>query len=139
MLRFYDGTNFFEMNVTREEDQSLPYYGDAYIVCKLSSHGFQGQNDLWVAGECLREFYEGLKILEQKRHGEAILESLSPNELQVRIHSVGSRGHMAVSGCIGYLIYQDNSSFWHSVEFGFEFEPSQLIEAVHMPWVVQGS
>jgi hypothetical protein len=51
------------------------------------------------------------------------------------VHSVTSRGHIAVSGKTGYLIQHESGGFWHSVEFGFEFDPSQLASATKLAWV----
>jgi hypothetical protein len=127
--------DWFEMAVTIEEDHTLQSFGDAYITIKVQSHGFAGHNALWVTGNEFASFSRSLLALEKSLSGEAVLESISPNDLRFRIRSVSSRGHLAVEGETGYQIQGENGLYWHSVSFGIEFEPSQLTEAVKLPWV----
>jgi|GEM_PF-2402997 len=134
-LRFRQGENYFELFVMPEEDPALQNYGDAYATVDICSNGFRGRNDLWVSAASLREFCQALIMLEATRRGAAELESISPDELNVKVHSTTSRGHVAVSGKTGYLIQHENGGFWHSIEFGFEFDPSQLASATKLPWV----
>ncbi|MBC7910942.1 MAG: hypothetical protein H7Y30_10610 [Pyrinomonadaceae bacterium] len=135
MLRFSEGENYFELEVSPEEDANLPSFDDAHVTVEVCSNGFRGHNDLWVSSNSLHDFCRALVALEVSRQGMAQLESISPGELQVNVHSVTSRGHIAVSGKMGYLVQHENGSFWHAVEFGFEFDPSQLASAVKLPWV----
>lgn len=135
MLRFWEGEDFFELDVTPEEDAGLQSYGDAYVTVEVNSKGFRGHNDLWVSAESLRGFCRSLVTLEASRRGVAELESISPGELHVKVHSVTSRGHVAVSGKTGYLVRHEGGGFWHAVEFGFEFDPSQLTSATRLAWV----
>jgi hypothetical protein len=137
MLRFCEGENYFELKVSPEENVSLQSYGDAYITVEVSSSGFRGHNDLWVSSESLRGFCRALVTLEASRRGEAELESMSPEELHLKVHSITSRGHMAVFGKTGYLVQHESGGFWHAVEFGFEFDPSQLAAAAKLPWMLR--
>ncbi len=75
------------------------------------------------------------RALERERRGQALLESISPGELSLRIRSIDSRGHIAVEGFTGYGIQRDLFRPWHAVHFGFEFDPSQLVHAVHVDWI----
>ena len=135
MLRFWQGEDYFELAVAPEEDASLQGHGDAYVTVEVRSNGFGGHNDLWVSAESLRGFCRALVALEASRRGAAELESISPDELHLKVSSITSRGHVAVSGKTGYLVQQESGGFWHSVEFGFEFDPSQLTSAAALPWV----
>ena len=135
MLRFWQGENYFKLEVLPEENESLQSYGDAYVTVAISSNGYRGHNDLWVSAGSLRSFCRALVALEASRRGAAELESISPDELTLKVHSVTSRGHVAVSGKTGYLVQHESGGFWHSVEFGFEFDPSQLASAAKLPWV----
>jgi hypothetical protein len=135
ILRLQNIDDYFEMEVAIEEDHTLPNHGDAYITIKIQSHGFSGHNDLWVTGDEFASFCRSVVALEKSLSGEAVLKSISPNELRLCIRSISSRGHLAVEGETGYQIQGENGSFWHSVSFGIEFEPSQLSEAVKLPWV----
>ena len=101
----------------------------------VHSAGFEGHNDLWVGGDAMRAFCKALVALENARQGEAKLESISPDEFQLCVHAVSSGGHMAVAGATGYEIQREDAAFFHSVTFGFEFDPPQLMNAVKVDWV----
>lgn len=135
-FRISNGDNFFEMALSIEEDYTLPsYYGDAYIILKVQSSGFAGHNDLWVHSESLSAFSRALVALNKTLKGEAVLESISPNELVLRVFSCNSRGGLAVECSTGYHIIGESREYWHSVSFGFEFEPMQLSAMIQMPWI----
>jgi len=135
MIRFSDTTDFLELDLATQEQGDLPSQGDAYLTVSVSSNGYTGQNDLWVDQRAFRAFCSALVALEKNRKGEAILESMSPDELSLRVHSVDSCGHMAVSGITGYDVQREHRLFRHSVQFGFEFDPSQLLEVLKEDWV----
>ena len=122
-------------NFLNQEDGELPSRGDAYVTVRISSNGFSGHNDLWVSSESIRSFCRNLIRLEESRTGETILKSISPGELHIKVFSTSSRGHMGIEGTTGYSIQTENSRFNHSVSFGFEFDPSQLVQAVRVDWV----
>lgn len=42
---------------------------------------------------------------------------------------------MAVIGKTGYVVTNSRGGYWHSVEFGFDFDPSILIKIVKTEWV----
>ncbi|MEK8034998.1 hypothetical protein AACH06_29635 [Ideonella sp. DXS29W] len=135
MLRFAQGDSFFEMDVPVFEDVSLQSVNGSVVVLRVRSSGYAGENDLWVHTEDLHRFAIGLVELERSLRGEARLTSMSPNELDLKVLAVSSRGHLAVQGTTGHLIQGENQVSWDSVSFGFEFEPSQLSAAVAEPWV----
>lgn len=135
MLRFDNGHNYLEMSVEIDEDNSLQSYGDAAVSIRVHSHGFSGNSDFWVFRNVLESFCSSLIALEHAQEGEAFLESISPNELNITIRTLSSSGNFAVVGTTGHMIYEKNSKIWHSVSFGFEFEPSQMHEVFKLPWV----
>lgn len=87
------------------------------------------KNDLWLLGADFQRFCTELVELEATRKGEAKIESVSPGELELTVGSIDSLGHLAVWGKTGYHVL-GTSDYYHSVEFGFEFDPSQLQRAV---------
>ena len=135
MLRFENREDFIEIDLAMQEAGDLPSQGDAYLTMRVSSSGFTGHNDLWVLASSLWSFCQALTALESNRRGEALLESISPDELRLIVRSVDSRGHMAVEGSTGYSVQRENIRSWHSVQFGFEFDPSQLVKALSEEWV----
>ena len=135
MLRFENQQDFLELDLAESETADLPSKGDAYLTVRVSADGFSGHNDLWVLAPALRSFCKGLVALERDRRGEAVLESVLPEELRILVRSVDSCGHMLVEGSTGYQVQRENSRPWHSVAFGFEFDPSQLVRAMSVAWV----
>jgi len=129
------GANKVVIGLLSEETEELPNKGDLYLGIKITSNGYSGENDLWVLSGDFKEFCKALAILNEKRKGEAVLSGISPNELEIRIHSVSSLGHMAVSGYTGYEVLGENRFFLHQVKFGFEFDPTQLEKLVNSKWV----
>ena len=92
-----------------------------------------------MSGPQLWAFCRSLVSLERDRRGEAVLEAISPDELRIVVRSVDTLGHMAVSGSTGYEVQRENSRWWHAVTFGFDFDPSQLIAAVKVGWVLRNA
>lgn len=135
VLRLPNGDDLIEMSVAIEEDEKLQSNGDVYVTLKMQSEGFSGHNDLWMLADQMRKFASALVALERHLRGEAKLEYVSPNELSLKVFSVLSRGNLAIQESTGYEVVHENRSFWHSVSFGFEIEPSQLSHTVHLPWV----
>ena len=135
VLKFDNSGSYFEMSVAIADDPLVQNCGDAYITIDALSDGFKGHNDLWVLGEAFSAFCAALISLEHSLKGEATLASISPNELKLRIFSVNNRGHLAVEGSTGYWSQSQEGSFWHSVSFGFSFEPQQLTKAISAPWM----
>jgi hypothetical protein len=135
MLRLENVEDFVEVGLVSQETDDLPSRGDVYVTIRISSAGFTGHNDLWVLASVFRCFCKSLVELERDRRGEAVLESISPNELRLLVRSVDSSGYVAVEGFPGYEVLRDHSHYWHSVNFGFGFDPSQLVRTVSLGWV----
>ena len=69
---------------------------------KADLFSFPGQNDRWVERQSFRSFCRALVALERHRTGEAVLESISPGELNLCVYSTNSSGHMAIEGTTGH-------------------------------------
>jgi hypothetical protein len=139
MLRFENHQDFVEIDLAKQETADLPSKGDAYLTIRISSAGFTGHNDVWVLAPAFRCFCQALIALERDRRGEAVLLSISPGKLRLVIRSVDSCGHTLVEGSTGHGVKRENSRLWHFLDFGFEFDPSQLQDAVRVDWVKRNS
>jgi len=136
-LRFGTQDNFVEITASVEGDPSLPSFGDARLSILVDSNGFTGRNNLWVQREGLIAFATQLAKVDRTLAGDAKLSSISPDELELVVRAVSSRGHIAVVGSTGHRLQGENSSYQHAVSFGFEFEPSQLSVALRHSWLSQ--
>jgi hypothetical protein len=105
----------------------LPSAGDTEVSIVVSSSGFSGRGTTWVHASSLAAFVAQLRELEGQRQGEAKLEGISREEFHLRIRSIDRQGHFAVSGRLACQVYADQRGpYLHTVEFGFEFDPTQL-------------
>ena len=135
MLRMSNKDCFLEVEGILEMDPLIPSYGDAQLSLRVQSHGYIASTTVWVEREQLQLFSEALSNLGTSLQGEAVLSSISPGELSLKLFSVSPYGHVAVEGSIGSHIHSANSTHWHSVTFGFEFENTQLAQAVKATWL----
>jgi len=56
MLRFENHEDFVEINLASQETANLPSQGDGSVNIRVSSAGFTGHNDAWVAAHTLCSF-----------------------------------------------------------------------------------
>ncbi|CZF82773.1 WapI family immunity protein [Grimontia marina] len=132
-MKIENGENFIELEVQLETDTALPSYGDALIGIVVSSNGYIGKNQVWVAKEELELFSASLRELEKHRKGEAVLNSMSPDELNLRIYAYDGVGHLAIEGTTGHQV-AGSVSFNHSIQFGFIVEAEQIVRMASSAW-----
>src|SRR5687768_12504108 len=77
--------------------------GDAHLslTVRASYDGFVGATETWVERHAWFAFTQALTILEERRSGEASVESMSPGELHLTVKALHNRGHMGIEGLIG--------------------------------------
>jgi hypothetical protein len=130
VMHLSDGTSRLGIELVRWD-------GDAYLAVVVESRGFAGRNDLHVADQAFRRFCKELLSLQQTLSGEARLTSVAERELELRVAPADRLGHIAVTGSTGYQVHMAHTHkyYWHSIQFGFEVEPSALDSAVRTAWV----
>ncbi len=74
---------------------------DIRVVARVYYAGFTGETQVWVARGEWAEFSNQLVELERTRSGEAVLNAMSPGELQLRLFTTDRLGHVAVEGFVG--------------------------------------
>ena len=129
-ILFQNRDNKVELAFNYDEDNQLPSHGDAHLTISINSNGFAGMNEVWVLAAVAQGFLDNLIALEKNRQGEAVLSSISPEELELKVYAMNERGHIAICGKTGYAVHSSEAVFNHSVEFGFELEPNQLEQVV---------
>ncbi len=134
-MKIENGRDSIDIKFEFENETSLPSYGDARVTVAVSSNGYSGSSAAWLSSEEIEKFSLALIKLENDRKGEAIIRSMSPGELKLKIYATNSRGHMAISGLIGEPVQSGIDDVAHSLKFGFSFEPSFLVELINLPWV----
>ncbi len=101
---------------------------DILLVVRARFHGFAAEVDVWVQREAWMGFTQDLVVLEERRQGEARLESLSPGELSVVVRSTDRAGHMGAEGTLATQGYDYQARMQFQV---LAFDPSQLPVFVH--------
>jgi hypothetical protein len=139
MIRFNDGNDFIEIRLMEEAETDIPSKGDGVFHVSVRSADYSGQTKDWVEADVLRLFCSDLIALGAKRTGEASLVGMSPDGMRVRVFAIDKLGHMAVEGKIGHRVYREHRAFFHSASFGFEFDPSQLMQAAGTDWVMRNA
>ena len=105
--------------------------GDTYdvlLIVRVQYRGFAAQIDCWVQRAAWLGFTQDLVALEERRQGEARLESISPGELSIVVRSTDRAGHVGVEGTVGARGFD----YAASLHFGvIVLDPSQLPAIVH--------
>src|SRR5262245_17726742 len=126
-MELREGDNCVAIKPVDRVPAGLLSTGDVELSVEVSSQQFSGQGFAWIAAPALAAFLGQLRELERRRQGEATVEGLSPGEFQLRIRSVNRRGHVAVEGLVTKHVHQgEGGPYRHTVEFGFEFDPTLL-------------
>lgn len=124
-------------NTSKLEIDLASWDGDAYINVIIDSRGYCGENDLHISAGEFKQFCRYILSLQRTLKGQAVLNSVFPDELNIVIKPHDTQGHISIIGKCGYHIHTSYGCNWHSVEFGFEVEPQQLDKAVRVEWVAK--
>ena len=112
------------------EKEDVPSKGDAQVNVVISSHGLSGRHTVWVEATVVDDFSKSLVEVLKARRGQAVLTSISPNELTLSIEAVGRRGHVAICGQMSHIVRDGEHSFQHSMTFGFEIDAEHFEKGV---------
>ena len=93
---------------------------------RVQASGFKGRCDGHVVGAAFDEFIDDLRWLESTRRGSATFSSAHPGLFSIEVRSKSSLGHMEVVGSLSFTSYPSETTHQQKLEFGFEFDPSQL-------------
>jgi hypothetical protein len=114
-----DRGDFLEVERSGSREDAL----DLLLVVRLRFRGFAGEIDTWVHRVAWFGFVQDLVILEERRQGEAKIQSISPGELSLVVRSLDPAGHVGVEGSLGVRTFEADAALRFSV---LPFDPSQL-------------
>jgi hypothetical protein len=125
------GTELEHLEVTVVEvDRGVPgiaVAGDVLVGVRVRLRNFAGAAEAWVLREVWSDFLTRLRGLERDRRGEATLQSISPEELRVRLYAIDHAGHMALEGELTSYYGSAHRLEAASLKFGtIEFDPTTL-------------
>jgi hypothetical protein len=118
-----DHEQFLELTRSAFGEPATPARDDLLLSIAVQVEGYSAADQAWIAAEAWRGFLSQLRHLEERRHGEAKLEGMSPRDFRLVIRSTDQLGHMAVTGHVGW---DTPDGFSRRLEFGFRFDPTLL-------------
>jgi hypothetical protein len=119
-----DGVSRVDVEVIEVAAPIPPYSagGDVRLLVPLTCEGFMGAGSSWIDRDVWQRFLRELERLVDRRDGEAVVESMSPNDLRLRLFATDHAGHVAVDGQVRTRSVGDLR--W---QFGaIQFDPSLL-------------
>jgi hypothetical protein len=122
-MKIHEHGAFLEIECIGFGEASTPAADDVQLQVTVRIAGYAAADQSWVVRSHMERFLHQLRVLEQKRHGHAMLASPAPEDLQLEFYSIDSAGHMAVRGHVGWT---DPNRFLQQLRFGFAFEPDKL-------------
>mgnify|MGYP001801249072 CR=1 FL=1 len=130
LICIVEGGNSLHVTVLEiHNDANLPSFEDLEISVLVETNGFVGHNSsIGILRDDFMKFASDLLKLEQSRQGRTVLKSMSPDDLNLSIESISRLGHMYVSGTVGKWCRVGPKPFMSSVGFGFEIEPTLLVD-----------
>lgn len=95
---------------------------------EVQLHGFSAQCEVWVEQLAVVEFASALKRLEESRRGDALLQGEDPEDLELKVSSLDSVGHMLLEFKVTRLTVAGDKGRPLSIQLtgGFELDPSLL-------------
>ena len=120
---------FVEVLLVERSPSGFAGAGDLRLQVRVAFSTFTGEYDqVWIESNAFRDFLAQLRTLEAQRRGSAILSSMSPGELDLEIHSIGSAGQMAASGQLGrHTLISDGGWAWCQIPFYFQLSSPSLL------------
>ena len=125
-----DGVGLVDVAVT-EVAAPIPSHsagGDVRLYVRLACEGFMGTGSSWIDRDVWRRFLRDLERLDDRRDGEAVVESMSPKELRLRIFVTDRAGHVAVDGQVRTQSIRDLRWQFGAIQFDPTLLPSLLAE-----------
>jgi hypothetical protein len=129
-MRLTDGVARVEIAVT-EVAAPIPSHsagGEVRLQVGLTCDGFTGTGSTWIARDVWQRFIQALEHLDERREGEAVVESMSPNDLRLRIRVTDRAGHVAVDGQVRTRSVRDLQWQFGAIPFDPSLLPSLLAE-----------
>ncbi|WP_057634084.1 WapI family immunity protein [Stenotrophomonas humi] len=131
IMRIGTETEHTDLVVLERVPVGVPNEGDLRVQVSVTLGAFCGTYDyVWLEQAALAEFVERLTSLERSRSGEALLQSLSPDEFSFKLRSRDNSGHFVAEVSLQRYQYSGPIYWPTNVSGGFELEPTELPKIV---------
>lgn len=112
-------------------DCEIERYPSVCVAITVQDGDFKGYNkDVWIELDLLKDFIDNLKILEKTRRGSASMNSMSPEEFQIKIETYDLSGHMILNYKISQYAHLMPKTNIISLTGGFELDVSFFINII---------
>ena len=119
------------LRLTLAPDVEQGGFDDVHLVAEVFTGGFVGRNaSVWASRPVWDAFLGNLHALARTRSGEARLISMSPADLEIRVHVYDRAGHVRVNGHVGDDVIWSDLTEVARVPFRIEVDPSTIVELV---------
>jgi hypothetical protein len=106
-------------------DSEIERYPSVCVVITVQDGDFRGYNkDVWIELDLLKNYIENLKILDKTRRGAASMNSMSPEEFQIKIETYDLSGHMILNYKISQYAHRMPNTNIISLTGAFELDVS---------------
>jgi hypothetical protein len=104
---------------------------DVLLAVELHRPNFSARNgSVWIAASARDRFLSDLSAMEKARRGEALLESMSPQDLKCCVRVYDHAGHVVMTGHVGDALVDREYAEIARVPFRIEIDPSTLPDLV---------
>jgi hypothetical protein len=125
-----DGVARVDIGVTEVAAPIPPHSagGDVRLHIRFTCEDFTGTGSSWIDLDVWQRFLHELERLVDRRHGEAVVESMSPENLRLRIFMTDRAGHVAVDGQVRTRSVRDLRWQFGAIQFDPTLLPLLLAE-----------
>ena len=129
MFILEDGPTRFELRcLAQPSDEETT---DLLVAVQLQRPHFFAQNmRVWISASVRDRFLSDTSGLESARRGEALLESMSPQDLRCCLKVYDHAGHVEMRGHVGDALIDRDYHEIARVPFRIEIDPSALPDLV---------
>lgn len=103
------------------------HFPSHHIEVRLETENLKGgfSNSIWLSDSDIEAFLIDLELLDSSRKGKAVLESMSPGELELVFKSIDNPGHLSVAL---QMVKEDpvNCDYSYNIRVEFQIDPTSL-------------
>jgi hypothetical protein len=121
------GEDYLELRPVSQTPQGVPGVGDTCFIIRVRCGSFSAETRAYIEADDIKTFAEGLRKLDELRHGAVVVESMSPGELRLEIRTTDRAGHLAALGQVGAWCFAGIAGpHWNVIGYCIPFCPSLL-------------
>lgn len=112
-------------------DCEIERYPSVCVAVTVQDGDFRGYNkDVWFELDLLKDFINNLEALEKTRKGSVSLNSMSPDELEIKIETYDLSGHMFLNYKISQYTHYRSRINIISLTGGFELDATFFVNII---------